>query len=278
MEITTHAIKHLDGAANELTVFHASTDVHAVYLILPAMGVKASYYKQFSSAMAEAGLSFATMDWRGNDRSSERPSHTSDWGYGQLLTDTFDACKYLQMRLGFARIFLFGHSMGGQIAHLFAARHPKLVTQVVTIASSDPYCMKWPLWQVPVIYAMTFIVYPFSKLFGYFPGQQIGFARSEAMTVMGDWARGMRKGYFEPTGDDFDYVEAKSDYYGLIRTIGVPDDFLAPQRAIEYTLGKFPKAKTSYVELPAMTDDGEKISHFNWVKHHRIVMDLMLTD
>lgn len=275
MQETTHKITHQDGATNTLSVFHANADVHAVYLILPAMGVRASYYHQFASNMASAGVSVATMDWRGNDMSSERPSRTSDWGYMQLMDDTFDACKFLQMRLGFARIFFLGHSMGGQVGHLFAARHPALISGVVAVASSDPYCMKWPWWQVPVIYAMTFVVYPFSKLFGYFPGRQIGFARKEAMTVMRDWAYAMRTGYFDPQGDDEEYREVKRAYKGAIRSLAIEDDFLAPKRAIDFTLAKFPKAKVSFDYLPKRAADGTVLTHFNWVRYPEIILDYL---
>ncbi len=260
-----------------LSLFAAHDDVHGVFLILPAMGVRASYYKHFAEKLADHGMAAATIDWRGHGKSSVVASRMQDWGYSRLVEDVYDVCYYLRKRLHFDRLIILGHSMGGQVGHLTAAKYSHLIDGVIGITSSDPYYKMWPRGYRRGFYFISLLVYPISYVIGHFPGYFFNFAKREARTAIRDWARAVREGKFRFPGNNTDFRKIKSEYEGLIASISIKDDFLAPLAAVEFTLNKFKKAQCrKHVILDSNAYTHIKLNHFSWVKESSIIIQKIL--
>ncbi len=275
--MTTYHLKFADGSTNQLNLWIPGDDAYTVFFILPAMGVRASYYSGFAEKFSQRGVAVATMDFRGHGNSSLRASRTCDWGYAQLVSDIQEAAFLLKKRINFLRLYLVGHSMGGQIAHLTAAKFPSLINGVFSIASSDPYYKMWKSWQQFPFYLATLAIHPVTWMVGHFPGYFFGFAKREARTAIGDWARAVRTGKFILANDSFDYQRGKFLYTDRIVAISIQDDWLAPRRAVEFTLGQFQNAKLiKHVELSCEKNTEQTLTHFNWVKYPERIIDTIL--
>jgi predicted alpha/beta hydrolase len=226
--------------------------------------------------MASVGFTVASVDWRGHGESSVRAGRRKDWGYGRLVDEVQYYINYLRRKYHFEKVYLLGHSMGGQVAHLTAVRYPKLIDGVIAIASSDPYYKMWKGQGAIAIYLAACLAYPMALLVGHFPGYVFRFAKRESRTAIRDWARAVRTGEFKPKNDKFNYQVAKSKYTGHILSISIAQDFFAPKLAVDFTLGKFPNAAiNSHIHLESMEGEEVVLDHFNWVRYSERVIEVI---
>lgn len=275
--MTKHHFKFADKSSSQLNLWIPDENTFSVILILPAMGLRVSYYESFAERLSEAGVGVATIDYRGHGESSVRSGRGSDWGFSQVVDDVQEVCWYLKKRINFTKLFLLGHSFGGQIAHLVAAKFNNLVDGVFSVASSDPYYKMWKPFEQGPFYVAALLVYPISCVVGHFPGYFFGFARREAATLIRDWGRAVRTGEFKLVSDAFQYEKAKAVYSGRIVAISVVGDRLAPERAVAYTLNQFPKAVVNrHVILDKLDEHGNEITHFSWVRYSDKVISELL--
>ena len=255
-----------DGAEADLCVFCPPTARFGV-LWLPALGVSARHYEAFANALAEQGVATALHEWRGAGSSDRRASRECDWGYNELLAVDIpaslaaarEACPNI-------RWIIAGHSLGGQLAALFAALNPAAVQGVAFVASGSPFWrtfqgrMRWVLRVVPWI--VPFV----TSLWGYYPGKRLGFAGREARTLMRDWARTSRKGCYPNTQARADSDHALAQCAKPILGIRLSEDTLCPEASFEWLLGKFPRAS---IEREFLTSDdfaSGDANHFSWLK------------
>ena len=187
---------------------HRAADADApVLMFMPAMGTKARYYTGFGAAMAQAGVSFASFDWRGIDTSSHRASRALDFGYRHLVELDYPAALgALHQHLSKTTpTFVGGHSLGGQLSALFAARAPEAVKGIVLIASGNVHFRGWRGTGSLRILALTQSATLISQVVGHFPGKRLRFGGQEARGVIRDWASTARNGRYHVAGSPFDY-------------------------------------------------------------------------
>src|SRR5262249_21546669 len=125
-----------------------------VIVCVPAMGVAARYYEPVLSALWSSGLNAAAFDLRGNGDSSVRASRAIDFGYNEILTRDFPCAIEETARLfPGRRMFILGHSLGGQLACLYAAATGPSIAGVILIASGSVYFRSWAFpWNLLVLF------------------------------------------------------------------------------------------------------------------------------
>ena len=77
--MTTHKIEFEDGTTNELKVHNTPARVEDVILVLPAMGVRVSYYDAYAKAIGNENRVVYSVDLRGQGKSSIRASKNVDF-------------------------------------------------------------------------------------------------------------------------------------------------------------------------------------------------------
>lgn len=265
-----------DGSTNQATLFAAHGDAKAIVICLPAMGVRASYYTHFAQAISQAGLHVITVDWRGHGHSNLRANRTTDFGYEELVRDLYELLEYTNQWFPVMDLYIAGHSLGGQIGSLCAARYPGHIQGLILIASCSVYYEGWRdagSWRV---WLAAKLFHPLSKIAGYFPGELIGFGGREARRVMHDWCYNGLYGKYRLATSPFDYEAAlkKMDVPSL--AIGIPTDKMAPYQAIANLYGKFaPLPQRPHVQLEHPPEGGSAYNHFNWAKQPQEVISLM---
>lgn len=277
VQYTHHRYKFNAGHKATLHLWIPGDQVPVVYLILPAMGVKCSFYRRFAEDLAYHGVAVATNDWRGMGDSSLRADSSTDWGYEDLIDDVRQIATWLRRRIQFHKLYIIGHSMGGQVGHMTAARYEDLIDGVFSVMSSDPYYKWWGSMKGLVFRYILYLIAPTTRIVGHFPGYIFGFANRESRTVMKDWVYAAHHGQFRDGADGFDYSEGKWLYSGLIIALHLSGDQLAPPRAVKGTIAQFQNAKPkALVLLNPISPSGEKINHFNWVKYNSQVIDELI--
>ncbi len=254
-----------DGAEAELAISRPASAGTGV-LWLPALGVSARNYQPWANALAGAGIASALHEWRGTGSSNRRASRRHDWGYRELLE--FDipaslaaarrACPDLRWIVG-------GHSIGGQFAGMFAAINPHAVDAVALVASGSPYWRTFPARQRPLLRLLPPTISSIVALAGYYPGKRIGFAGTEARTLMREWARSS-KGHYSSYIHGVDTEASMASFAGPLLCVRMSEDRLCPRESAEWLLGKFPLASISRAGLEPVDFPTGTASHFSWLR------------
>lgn len=253
------------GIGSDLMLHEPAEASGAVLLWLPGMGMPARQYKLLAEALAVRGMGTALHEWRGIGSSSVRASRHEDWGYRELLTrDLPAAIKACRLACPEARVLIGGHSLGGQLACLFAALHPADVDGVVVVASGVPYWRCFRAFGGPLRAAVALMDWT-ARLKGHYPGRRVGFAGNEARGVIADWTRSARTGNYAARGLDEDLEAALATLTLPLLTLRMQDDRLAPESSLRYLLAKMPHAPS---EMHVIDADmlGARADHFAWIE------------
>jgi len=253
-----------DGAVAELQIV-TSPHAREAVLWLPALGVAARNYLPFARALAARGVAVALHEWRGIGSSDRRAGRASNWGYRELLRcDIPASAEALRAQLPQTRLWLGGHSLGGQLAALYAALHPQAWAGLLLVASGSPYWRRFPRpWLIGTFIAAASAI---AALCGHFPGRRLGFGGNEARGLIADWSRSGRSGRYAAAGMDEDLEALLGALRRPVHAWRLRDDWLGPPASLDWLLAKMPQA-AAVVETIAPVDlGGVPADHFAWMK------------
>jgi predicted alpha/beta hydrolase len=247
-----------------------------LFLLLPAMGVKAAFYKPVAQALAAQGYTVMLCDLRGQGTSTCK-APKAQFGYKELLEHDIPASvAAAQTRFPEKKIILLGHSLGGHLSLLYTAANPDIVSKAVSavaiIASGSVYYKAYNGFDKFKIRMGTQSSVILSALLGYFPGDKIGFGGQQPKSVMRDWAGQGRTGRFEPTGSAIAYESKLSEASFPLFALSIDDDRFAPHSATDHLVGKLPKARLTRRRFTPTDADKNKINHFRWVKYNQAIL------
>ena len=260
-----------DGSQNKLSL-NLLAKTGPVFLVLPALGMRASYYQPLQEALGQAGLSSVLVDWRGHGHSSLRPNRREDWGYEQLVLDTQFVLETIAKLAPNRPLIIIGHSLGGQIGSLVAARFGS-VKAIALVASCLVDYRGWTDATRFWIQLAARIFYPCSLVVGHFPGPWFRFGGHEARTVMYDWSSNGLTGLYRLKGSSFDYEAALAQASIPVLGITIEGDHLAPPKAMQGLLNKYgDKQLHTYHHIPAQIAGEPGIDHFRWARYPKRVV------
>lgn len=258
-------IKNIDGSETTANLFE-NQEPKAVAVVFPAMGVFAKYYRPLAESLVRKGIITALVDLRGNENSSVDPKKV-DFGYSdQIDLDYHSVITLLKKKFPEVPLYLFGHSLGGQLSCLYASKHPDNVDGLILSATCSVYYKGWDGFAAYRILAGTQFLNIVAQTVGYLPGEKVGFGGTEAKTVIRDWSRQSRTGKYELKNDPFDYEIALAKLNKPILSISYEGDNLAPFGAVEHLLKKMKSAETEHIHLKRSDPRNDGYNHFNWAK------------
>jgi predicted alpha/beta hydrolase len=180
------------------------------------------------------------------------------------MDDLPTACATLRAQWPAARMWLGGHSLGGQLGSLYASQHPNEFAGLVLVASGSPYWRQFPRrWLIGAAYVLAPLL---AKLVGHLPGRRIGFGGNEARGVIADWARSGRAGRYAATGVDRDFEHDLGKLQLPILALRLRDDWLGPQASLNWLLGKMPRSPCNAQVIAPDDLGGANADHFSWMK------------
>ncbi|RKN45537.1 alpha/beta fold hydrolase [Micromonospora endolithica] len=255
----------VDGARIGLQVYPEPDGVPdaPVVLIVPAMGVRARYYRPFAAALRDAGLAVAVADLRGTGESTPTPSRGCRYGYAELVDDIGAVLAALKPLRDGRRTILLGHSLGGQasVLHL-ALREGHDVDGLALVAVGLPWWRRYPGLRGYGVLPYTQGIAAVSRLLGVWPGW--GFGGRQARGVIRDWAHTARTGRF-PRLDGVDTEAAVRRIRTPVLAVSVDHDQYTPHATLDHLCAKLvaaPVAREHYTEAQS----GARMDHFTWVR------------
>lgn len=240
-----------------------------VVVIVPGLGVPAGYYELFAAGLAARGFDVAIGELRGNGDSRPKPSSASTFGYHELVSVDFPAIfEVVRDQFPDSTPYLLGHSMGGQLGVMYAARIRGRLGGLILVASGTPYYRGYRGLSGPGMLVGTAAISLTANLAGFWPGDRVsmGFGR-QSKVLISDWARLARTGRFVPVGADIDYEERIARLKLPVLSITMTGDELTPPSSAEHLLDKLPNAEVTRWRQP------EALGHNGWIRQYTSTID-----
>ncbi len=259
-----------DGTRLALSIHHpaARSARLPVLLTLPAMGAPAAYYQPFARALAGRNRAIVALaDLRGQGESSVRARRGDDFGYREIVeTDLPALVAELALRFPGHPLVLAGHSLGGQLGLLAAARAPRAFDGLVLLAAGTAHQAAWrgPGARLAALVFAT--VRTVAALSPWYPGHLLGFGGEQPRRMMRDWARVTRTGRYAPEGSRFDYESALRALELPLLAIAIAGDPVAPPAALAALLAKTAVRRAELATVTGVAADPPWRRHFSWAR------------
>lgn len=254
-----------DGSAFELLCVEPVNEWRQWLYWLPALGVSARHYLPLAEALAARGIAMVVHEWRGLGSSNLRASRSNDWAYRDLLmSDLPAALATVRRHWSQPACWLGGHSLGGQLAAIYASLHSSEHAGLVLVASGSPYWRQYRHGRaLAAAYVATSLL---TRALGYLPGRRIGFGGNEARGLIIDWARTGCTGRYAAAGVAQDLESELAKLSLPVLALRLRDDWMAPPASLNWLLDKMPLAPRTVAEITPSDLDGRPAGHFNWMK------------
>lgn len=275
------ACHHVDTAGGyrvPVTWYAGAPDTPTVVL-LPALGVAARFYDKLAATLAGSGLNVAVMEQRGQGDSALRPGRRHNWGFAEVLDNDLPALlDWAEARRPGAPLYLMGHSLGGHFAAITAGRFAGRIDGVILAATGSPWWQAFVGAAGPLndksVRRLIRLIPPANLVFGYFPGERIGFGGNEARGIMSDWRALAKHNRYQARGLAEALDAAVAGYTGPVLAVRLADDALAPDASVKAVTDKFRQATLTQRVITA-DQLGDRADHFRWARQARVVADLV---
>ena len=246
-----------------------------VILFNPAMDTRAKYYEPLALAFSGQGYHVYIHELRGIGESPIRATRDVDFGYLDLLEDLDVLVDHVQKSHQGLPTTIAGHSMGGQLSLLYAAKFSSKITNVLLIACGTPHHSGYSGKQKLLLSIVPYIFTTSALVYGYFPGKKLGFGGIQGKTLINDWGVLAKSNRFSVQGDSFDYEKALRKIDFPVSVYCFETDAFAPEKSVKEIIKKLNPERVSFRcfskgELDFYAD------HMNWVKRSDWLIEQIL--
>lgn len=235
-----------DGYPLAATVYGGGPSARMV-VVNGATAVPRRFYRHFAAALAEAGYAVVTYDYRGIELRSpsglRRLEATArDWA----LEDLPGVVDWVADTLGPDRIFLIGHSFGGQVAGMYD--HPDRVDGMVTMSAQSGHWRLQGGVQKLVVWLHTHLTLPLvPRILGYMPMKAVGAGENLPAGVAREWARWCRHPDYL-LGDASLPLDRYRDFTAPVLAYSFGDDDWGRPRSVDAMMRVYPRVERRHVE------------------------------
>ncbi len=253
-----------DGYGLAATLHRSARNADSVVIINAGTGIRRTYYHKFARFLAENGLTTLTYDYRGigDSRPTSLRGFTAcmrDWAQQDMASAAEWCARELQPK----KIFVIGHSAGGQLVGMAGINH--LIHGLVLVAAQSGYWKHWPA-QSRYRYVLLWRVMPLiANVWGYLPGK-LGIGEDLPRGVANEWAKWSRHPRYL-----FGYASAheQESYHKLsapILAYSFWDDEYAPKLAVEALLHEYSAAQVAHKHFTRDISPAARIGHFGFFR------------
>ncbi|SFD71821.1 alpha/beta hydrolase family protein [Streptomyces aidingensis] len=233
-------------------------------VISSATAVPRGYYRAYATALADRGYTVLTYDYRGIGGSRPEtglrgfPATAADWA----LKDMAGVLDHVTGTLRPERLFLVGHSFGGQAAGLLD--NTAAVDGMITVSSQSGYWRYQGRRQrLPVAFHTRVTLPLLSRALGYMPWSRFSSAQDLPGGVALQWSRWCRDPRYL-LGDATLPVERYRTFHAPVLAYSIDDDAWGTARSVDAMMAAYPRLERRHLR-PA--DHGLRgLGHFGFFR------------
>ncbi|MEM1414462.1 MAG: alpha/beta fold hydrolase [Myxococcota bacterium] len=253
-----------DGYPLAASLFRPAEPTGRVVVVSSATAVRRRFYRRFACALAEAGYATLTYDYRGIGDSAP-PSlrgfdaRVRDW----VEKDMSAVVDHARDALRPDKLFLVGHSVGGQLAGLLESTED--LDGMITLSSQSGHWRMQGGEQKAMVFLHTHLTLPLlTRLYGYMPWSSWASGEDLPKGAALEWARWCRmRNYL------LDDATLPLERYALFRApvlaYSIGDDKWGTPRSVDAMMGAYPVLERRHVE-----PEGKPLGHFGWFRDERL--------
>lgn len=242
----------------------APAEPRAGLLFFPPMGASTRSLGDMAAALAARGVAVMLADPRGIGLSLPRPSRSVDFSMWDHLEQDWPAfIAEARRRFGpETRLVIGGHSLGGQLSALYLGLRPGAADGLLSIAACALWYRHWARLERYGILAFYQLFWLVSQLWGYLPGQHLGWGRPCAKTLTKEWSVWGRKGRYTRR-DGSSAEELFAGFRGEALVVSFSDDTrYAPKPAVDALARRLEGGRVERWHLDPAELGQEAIGHF----------------
>ena len=236
-----------DGYPLAATLFRGRDGSRRVVIVNPAIAVPGSFYRHFAAGLADAGYTALTWDYRGIGASKfERlrgfPATVRDW----ILSDMAGVVDWVAAELDPERVFLIGHSLGGQAAGLLD--NASSIDGMATMSAQSGHWRFQGGEQKAVVFLHAWLTLPLlSRIFGYMPWGLLGSGEDLPKLAALEWAGWCRNRRYI-LGDRTLPLDRYQAFTAPVLAYSFGDDKWGTPRSVDAMMRAYPHLERRHVE------------------------------
>ncbi len=256
------AVPARDGYRLATSLFRPIRSSGKLVLINSATGVPRRFYRYFAQALSEAGYTVVTYDYRGVGESRPRSlrgfvAKVRDW----VTLDMAGVVDSLADRHEPRKLFLVGHSVGGQLAGMLD--NADCIDGMLTISAQSGYWGYQGGRQKAMVWMHAYLTLPLlSRLFGYMPWSLVGGEDLPKDAAL-EWARWCRDPEYL-LGDSTLPLERYAQFAAPVLAYSFGDDNWGTARSVDAMMQAYPNLQRRHIE--AAQAGLASIGHFGYFK------------
>lgn len=238
---------------------------HKVVIINTGTGILRRYYDAFARFLCNNKFTVITYDYRGIGESKPQSlrgfvATMRDWGQKDIAS----VIEWSRQKFKPTKIFMVGHSAGGQLIGFAANNH--LIDAMVLVAAQSGYWGHWPLPQRFGYAGLWYFMPVLANIWGYLPSKYLGLGEDLPRGVACEWAKWCRHPeYLFGYQHDFD-VSYYAKLSSPILAYSFADDAYAPKPAVDALLQSYSQARIMHRHVLAAAVNVNAIGHFGFFR------------
>ncbi|MEM8817085.1 MAG: alpha/beta fold hydrolase [Pseudomonadota bacterium] len=236
-----------DGFPLAATVYRSNPAANRVVIVNSATAVPQGFYRHYARALADAGYIAVTYDYRGIGES--RPpslrgfkAAMRDWG----MLDMAGVVDWAGSNFGPERLFMVGHSVGGQLAGLLD--NSESVDAMLTLsAQSGHWRVQGGMQKLTVALHVHVSLPLLASVLGYMPWSWFGPGEDLPRGVALEWSRWCRDRLYL-LGDRSLPLDRYAGFAAPVLAYSVADDDWGTREAVDAMMAAYPNVERQHLE------------------------------
>jgi len=246
-DATDRTLPARDGYPLAATVLAPREASSGTVVMSSATAVPRQFYRRFAASLAEAGWTAVTYDYRGIGDSRPRrlrgfTARMRDW----VLEDMAGVVDWVRGTLAPPRLFLAGHSVGGQLAGLLD--DPVGIDGMVTLSAQSGHWRLQGRGQRLPVFFHTHVTLPLlARLLGYMPWSWLGSAEDLPRGVALEWAGWCRDRKYV-LGDRTLPLDRYRRFTAPVVAYSFGDDAWGTSASVDAMMSAYPRVERRHLE------------------------------
>ncbi|GAA4387683.1 alpha/beta fold hydrolase [Tsukamurella soli] len=256
---TVATLTYRDGSTNPVRIYRGARAEAPCVILWPGLNVPAGYFDELAFGLVDAGYNAVASEQRGQGDARPEISASSDFGYQQMASEDYPSVSALvRQKFPAAKRIVLGHSMGGLLGSMYAARARQNIAGLILVASGTGYHRLEPPLSAMGRLIGTGVAARTARVRGHWPGGLDGFG-PQARGVIRDFDRLVRTGRFDVAGADIDYEARLATLSTPVLAVSIAGDDTVSQRQVHGLAEKFRAASVTERHV------GEALGHNRWI-------------